>query len=42
MTREAYVMAFNDAFLIVGISLIVGAVVVWFCKKTVAKEGAAA
>ncbi len=33
MTREAYVMAFNDAFLVVGISLLVGATVVWFCKK---------
>ncbi len=42
MTREANVMAFNDAFLIVGFSLIVGAAIVWFCKKSVAKEGAAA
>ena len=31
--KSAYTMAFNDAFLIVGISLIVGAVLVWFCKK---------
>ncbi len=40
--REAYVMAFNDAFLIVGISLVIGAVLVWFCQKTRAKEGAVA
>ena len=40
--REAYVMAFNDAFLIVGISLLIGAVLVWFCQKTRAKEGAVA
>ena len=31
--RSAYTMAYNDAFLIVGISLLVGAVLVWFCKK---------
>lgn len=31
--RDAYVMAFNDAFLIVGLSLLVGAGLVWFCKK---------
>jgi DHA2 family multidrug resistance protein len=40
--REAYVMAFNDAFLIVGISLLIGAVLVWFCQKTRAQEGAVA
>lgn len=37
--RDAYVMAFNDAFLIVGISLLIGAVLVWFCRNTRAKEG---
>ena len=31
--REANIMAFNDAFLIVAISLLVGAVLVWFCKR---------
>ncbi len=31
--KSAYTMAFNDAFLIVGYSLLVGAVLVWFCKK---------
>jgi DHA2 family multidrug resistance protein len=31
--REAYVMAFNDAFLIVGISLLIAAVLVWLCQK---------
>ncbi len=38
--REANIMAFNDAFLIVGISLVLGAVIVWFCKKP--RPGAAA
>jgi MFS transporter, DHA2 family, multidrug resistance protein len=37
--RDAYIMAFDDAFLIVGISLLIGAVLVWFCRKTRAKEG---
>jgi DHA2 family multidrug resistance protein len=40
--REASVMAFNDAFLIVGISLLIGAVLVWLCQKTRAKEGTVA
>ncbi len=31
--REANIMAFNDAFLIVGVSLLVGAVLVWACKR---------
>ena len=38
--REANIMAFNDAFIIVGISLLVGAVLVWFCKRP--NPGAAA
>lgn len=38
--KSAYTMAFNDAFLIVGYSLLVGAVLVWFCKKP--KPGAQA
>jgi DHA2 family multidrug resistance protein len=32
--REAYIMAFNDAFLVLGVSLLIGAVLVWFCYKT--------
>lgn len=40
ISREANIMAFNDAFQIVGYSLILGAVVVWFCKKP--KPGAKA
>jgi DHA2 family multidrug resistance protein len=40
--REAYIMAFDDAFLIVGISLLLGAALVWFCQKARAKEGAVA
>ena len=31
--KSAYTMAYNDAFLIVGYSLLIGAVLVWFCKK---------
>jgi DHA2 family multidrug resistance protein len=31
--REANIMAFNDAFLVVGISLIVAALLVWACKR---------
>jgi hypothetical protein len=31
-------MAFDDAFLMVGIFLLIGAVLVWFCEKTKAKE----
>lgn len=31
--RSAQVMSYNDAFLIVGISLVIGSIVVWFCKK---------
>ena len=40
--RDAYIMAFDDAFLIVGICLLIGAVLVWFCQRTRAKEGAVA
>jgi DHA2 family multidrug resistance protein len=38
--RDAYVMAFNDAFLIVGIALLVAAGLVWFCQKPAASERA--
>jgi DHA2 family multidrug resistance protein len=31
--REAYVMAFDDAFLVVGVALLVVAVLVWFCRR---------
>jgi DHA2 family multidrug resistance protein len=31
--RQASIMAFNDAFLMVGFSLLVGAIIVWFCKR---------
>jgi MFS transporter, DHA2 family, multidrug resistance protein len=39
--REAYVMAFNDAFLVVMIGLLISAVLVWFCQKTTTKDGMA-
>ena len=42
MRREANIMAFNDAFLIVGISLLLGAMIVWFCKKPASGASAAA
>jgi DHA2 family multidrug resistance protein len=31
--QQAFIMAFNDAFLIVGYSLLLGAIIVWFCKR---------
>jgi DHA2 family multidrug resistance protein len=34
VTREAFVMAFNDAFLVISIALLVCAGAIWFCKKT--------
>ncbi len=40
--RDAYVMAFNDAFIIVGFSLLAGAMLVWFCKKPQPGAGAGA
>jgi len=33
VTREAFVMAFNDAFLVITIALLLCAVAIWFCKK---------
>src|SRR5437868_2231989 len=32
VSRNAFVMAFNDAFLVVAIGLLVAAVAIWFCK----------
>ena len=40
--RDANIMAFNDAFIVVGISLLVGAVFVWFCKKPDPSKASAA
>jgi len=40
--RDAYIMAFGDAFLVVAVSLIICAVLVCLCRKTTAKEGAVA
>jgi DHA2 family multidrug resistance protein len=39
--REAYVMAFDDAFLIVGLGLVLGALLVWLCKRPNMRKGAA-
>ena len=36
--REAYVMAFNDAFLVVMVALLIGAILVWLCHKTTIKQ----
>src|SRR5205809_587061 len=38
VTREAFVMAFNDAFLVISIALLVCAGAIWFCKKPSAEE----
>jgi len=40
--REAYVMAYNDCFYFIGISLLLCAVALLFCKKVKASAGAAA
>ncbi len=40
--KNANVMAYNEAFLVVGISLLIGGFMVWFCKKPDPKAGAAA
>ena len=42
MRRDANIMAFNDAFIVVGVSLLVGAIIVWFCKKPSAGAAASA
>src|SRR5438477_6346789 len=31
--RDAFIMAFNDAFFVIGIGLLVAAAAVWLCKK---------
>jgi DHA2 family multidrug resistance protein len=38
--RDANIMAFNDAFLMIGVCLLVGAALVWFCRRP--EPGAAA
>jgi DHA2 family multidrug resistance protein len=40
--RDAFIMAFNDAFLVVAIALLVAAGAVWFCKKPEGEASAAA
>ncbi len=42
MRRDANIMAYNDAFLLVGLSLVAGAALVWVCQKTKARAGASA
>jgi len=39
VTREAFVMAFNDAFLVISIALLVCAGAIWFCKSPGAEQG---
>ncbi len=39
--RDAYIMATNDTFLMVGVLLFFGAATVWICKKSASKAGAA-
>jgi DHA2 family multidrug resistance protein len=31
--RESFILAFNDCFEIIAIGLLIGAVLVWFCKR---------
>ncbi len=38
--RDAFIMAFNDAFLIVALGLLVSAGAIWFCKKPDGKAAA--
>ena len=40
--RESFIMAFNDAFLVVGVGLLLASVLIWFCKKAHARPGVAA
>ncbi len=40
--RDANIMAFNDAFLFIGVGLLVAAVLVWFCQKPQPGASAAA
>jgi DHA2 family multidrug resistance protein len=42
MTRNAFVMAFNDAFLVVAVGLLVAAGAIWFCKNPAGSESHAA
>ncbi|HEY0791184.1 MAG TPA: DHA2 family efflux MFS transporter permease subunit [Chthoniobacterales bacterium] len=39
--REAYVMAYSEGFLVIGIALVAGAALVWVCQKAQPKEGGA-
>ena len=39
--KASYVMAVNDAFLLIGICLVLGAAVVWICKKSEVKAAPA-
>jgi len=38
VSREAFVMAFNDAFLVITIALVFCAAAIWFCKKPSSEE----
>lgn len=38
VTREAFVVAFNDAFLVISVALRVCAGAIWFCKPFRAEE----
>jgi DHA2 family multidrug resistance protein len=33
VTREAFIMAFNDAFIIMTVAIVAGALLVWLCKR---------
>lgn len=38
VNREAFVMAFNDAFLVISVTLLVCDAAIWFCKPSRAEE----
>ena len=40
--RDAYVMAYNDCFYFIGITLLISGIAILFCKKVKATAGAAA
>lgn len=42
VTRDAFIMAFNDAFLVVAIALVIAAGAIWFCKSPGNDESRAA
>jgi len=38
--RDAFIMAFNDAFFVIAIGLLVAGAAIWLCKKPEGKAAA--